>query len=263
MILTAWAGATDKGPHREINEDSFLAAPPVFVVADGMGGHAAGDLASQLAIGVFQGLTGGVSLTVDEATDALAQANQAILEAVRQDPGRAGMGTTVAGLVVVVAGGSEHWMVFNVGDSRVYRLVHGDLRQVTVDHSEAEELIAAGRLSREAARNYQRRNIVTRSLGSDPPAAVDSWVFPPDASDRFIICSDGLTTELRDSEISDIATMYSDPHLVAEKLVEKALEAGGHDNVTVVVVDGGSGSADEIDDTTAPRPLRIPESGHD
>lgn len=253
MIFGGWAGITDRGLLRAANEDAWLGAPPLFVVADGMGGHAAGDVASALAVDAFRPLTDKVALEVQDVLDALAEANRAILAAAA-DPDRSGMGTTATGLALVQAGGSEHWLVFNVGDSRVYRLLDGDLTQLTVDHSEAEELVEAGHLTRAQAREYRRRNVVTRSLGTDPAPVPDCWVFPPAAGERFLICSDGLTTEVEDERIGACLVEEPDAEGGARRLVELALDAGGRDNVTVIVVDGlSTGSLSEVEEDTIPR----------
>lgn len=254
MIAAAWGAVSDRGRVRAVNEDSMVAEPPVFIVADGMGGHAAGDLASRIAVDEFAVLAGAARLSVTDALAPVSRANQAILEAARQDRARAGMGTTIAGLVVVRAGGSEHWMAFNIGNSRVYRLSGDELQQLTADHSEAQELVASGLMSREEARVYRRRHIVTRSLGTEPPPEADCWIFPPEASERFIICSDGLTGELLDTEIAALAREIVDPQRLARALVDRALEAGGRDNVTVIVVDGQpGGGATPVDENTSPR----------
>ncbi len=232
----------------------MLAAPPLFLVADGMGGHAAGDVASQLAVESFAELTGRGPISVQEAMDAISAANTAILHGASANPDKTGMGTTLSGLVSVIAGGSEHWMVFNVGDSRVYRLAGGHLQQLTVDHSEVEEMVTAGRLTREQARGYGRRNVVTRSLGTDPEPVADSWVFPRAVDERFLICSDGLTNEVRDEEIERCLLDNLDPQAAAESLLQLALASGARDNVTAVVVDGTPDDGlFEVDDDTTPR----------
>ncbi len=254
MAVTSWGAVTDQGLVRTANEDALFADPPLFLVADGMGGHAAGDVASWTAIECFVDLVGHGPVSVQEAMDVVSAANTAILEEAAGHPDKAGMGTTLCGLVSVVAGGSEHWLVLNVGDSRVYRLKGGHLEQLTVDHSEAEEMVLAGRLTREQAREYRRRNVVTRSLGTDPEPVADSWVFPPVDGERFLICSDGLTTEIVDSEIERCLIDQADPQKAAETLVERALQAGGRDNVTVIVVDGESRSQTSlVDSDTTPR----------
>ena len=167
-------------------------------------------------------------------------------------------GFVAAGVVAVVAvAGTDHWAVFNMGDSRVYRLFEGELAQVTVDHSEVQELVSSGRLTAEEARTYRRRNVVTRSLGIDPPDAVDTWVFPPVPGERFLMCSDGLTGEVGDARIQEILGSVDDPQMAADLLVQAAIDAGGSDNVTVVVVDHRPGGPEVASGDTVPRSARV------
>jgi protein phosphatase len=237
ITVKAWGAVTNRGLVRPVNEDALLAEPPLFLVADGMGGHAAGDVASWTAVDSFVELISEGKITIEDTIGAVSTANTAILQVAAASPDKAGMGTTLSGLVSVLAGGSTHWLVLNVGDSRVYRLVGGLLEQLTVDHSEAEEMVTAGRLTREQARGYGRRNVVTRSLGTDPPPVADTWIFPPVAEERFLVCSDGLTNELTDSQIEDCLNGEPDPQRATERLLQMALSAGARDNVTVIVVD--------------------------
>ncbi|UQX86640.1 protein phosphatase 2C domain-containing protein [Jatrophihabitans telluris] len=237
MLRVNWGSATDVGRVRELNEDSVWAGPTLFVVADGMGGHAAGEVASDIAVSEFRRLSEQRPLSAEDIVAALRQANDRILEAGRQRRERSGLGTTVTGLGLVAAGGSTQWAVFNVGDSRVYRFADNLLSQLTVDHSAVQELVTAGELRREEARFHPRRNVVTRSLGSQPAPAADVWLFPPSPGERFLICSDGLTGELDDAEIARVLFDEPDPQRAAVALVEQANNAGGHDNTTVVVVD--------------------------
>lgn len=257
MMSVQWGSATDPGRVREMNEDSYLVAPNVFVVADGMGGHAAGEVASAIAVGEFRALAESSELRTEEIVEAIARANHQILESGRIHDTRKGMGTTLAGLGIVRAGGSSHWAVFNVGDSRVYHYVHGELHQVSVDHSEVQELISAGYITPEQAKTHPDRNVVTRSLGTDPAPVPDVWVFPPIAGERFLVCSDGLSRELDDAEIETILHREAVAQEAATALVTCAVEAGGRDNITVLVIDfAGSmtdGLAHEIDEDTAPR----------
>jgi len=250
MLTLKWGSASDVGRIRRLNEDSYLVAPSLFVVADGMGGHAAGEVASELAIAELRTLADQTTISAEDITAGLWRANERILKAGAARYDQFGMGTTVTGLAVVSAAGADHWAVFNVGDSRVYRFAGGILGQLTVDHSEVEELVAAGYLLREEARNHPRRNVVTRSLGSDPAPVPDIWVLPPRVGDRFVICSDGLTTEVEDADIARVMFDGDDPQRAADELVRRANESGGRDNVTVIVVhlvavtgrDAGAGS---------------------
>ena len=256
MMSVQWGSATDPGRVREINEDSYLVAPNLFVVADGMGGHAAGEVASAIAVGEFRALAERSELRTEEIAEAISRANRQILQSGARHHTRAGMGTTLAGLGVVRAGGTAHWAVFNVGDSRVYHYVHGELRQVSVDHSEVQDLITAGYITPDEAKTHPDRNVVTRSLGTEPAPVPDMWVFPPIAGERFLICSDGLSRELEDAEIQVILHAQTIAQEAAAALVSQAVEAGGRDNITVLVIDfAGStdGLSHEIDEDTAPR----------
>jgi protein phosphatase len=214
-------------------------------------------VASAIAVGEFRALAEQPELRTEEIAEAIARANRQILDSGTKHDGRRGMGTTLAGLGVVRAGGSAHWAVFNVGDSRVYHYVHGELHQVSVDHSEVQDLINAGYITPGEAKTHPDRNVVTRSLGTDPAPVPDLWVFPPVAGERFLICSDGLPRELEDYEIQTILHAETIAQQAATALVSRAVEAGGHDNVTVVVIDFAGNMAEalslEIDGDTAPR----------
>ena len=247
MIRFSHGAATSVGRVRRVNEDSFLVAPPIFVVADGMGGHGSGDLASTLAVQVLARYAGLRPLFTEAVLAALEEANRAIIE--QEAPKR--MGTTVAGLAGLETAGGDHLMVFNVGDSRVYRLSADGIEQLTVDHSEVQELVIAGVITREQARTHPRRNIVTRALGSEPALLADHWLLPAAGGDRFLICSDGLFTELPDELMVPLLSA-GPPQQAAEALVLAANDAGGHDNITAIVVDIESDN-DDADETTMPR----------
>lgn len=243
MLTLNWGSASDVGRVRDANEDSWIAEPSLFAVADGMGGHAAGEVASALAIAELAELADEDSLDSASVIDAIDRANERIVDASLRRRDRYGMGTTLTGVAVVSEGGRQQWAVFNVGDSRVYRFARGSLEQVTVDHSEVQELISAGRIDRAAARTHPRRNVVTRSLGSRPAPIADLWVLTPAAGDRLLVCSDGLTNELTDGSIAQVLESVPDAQDAAAELVRLANEAGGHDNVTVIVIDARDGDA--------------------
>ena len=217
-----------------MNEDSYLALPPLFAVADGMGGHGAGDLASRLAIETMTSAARIRPLSPEGVLAALDGANRAIVTY----EGARGMGTTITGLALLeTPGGTEQLMVFNVGDSRVYRLSGGHLDQVTVDHSEVQELVKAGVITRDQARIHPRRNIVTRALGTTPASRPDYWLLTAAAGDRYLICSDGLYSEVPDEHIASLLANGGSPQATADALVAAAEVAGGHDNITVIVID--------------------------
>ena len=259
----ATAARSDVGLRRELNEDSILAGERIWVVADGMGGHAAGDVASAYAVSSLSAADGLPELRPADVLDAIADANRRILEHTQHDPQAAGMGTTIAGIASVQVGGAAHWAIFNVGDSRVYRCHSGSLSRATVDHSEIEELVMAGKITEDEARHHQSRNVITRSVGSDPAPQVDLWVMPQIPGERFLVCSDGVTSELPDDRIAAVVLHEPDPRAAADRLVDEALAAGGRDNISVIIVDLDAeredlGGQDYTDEVTLPR-LRLQE----
>lgn len=250
-MRTSWGSATDRGGVREVNEDALLTFPPVFLVADGMGGHDAGDLASRIAVEEFAQLAGQRSATVDDVHACFARTADRIRG--EFTGGRQG-GTTVAGAAVAELDGEPYWLVFNVGDSRVYRWVDDELDQVSVDHTVAQELADAGVLAAEQVAAHPDRHVVTRALSTGEPPEPDYWLLPAGAHDRLLICTDGLTRELADDEIARVLATTVDPQRAAADLVADAVVRGGRDNVSVVVVDVGP--ARELPDElihTAPR----------
>lgn len=255
--------ASHVGAVRALNEDSCLAGAHLAVVADGMGGHARGDVASRLTIDAFRPLAERTDLAPDDVRRAVVAANTALLDDAREHPERDGMGTTVTGIALVDHFGSPHWLVFNVGDSRVYQVSDEGVRLLTHDHSEVQELVDAGRLTDAQARVHPLRNIVTRSLGTDPAPEMDLWLFPPNPGDTFLLCSDGLTNELDDDGILDLWRNRTSASAVtaADALVAAAVSAGGRDNVTVVVVRMASPDFDEAAlATTGPRSRFLEEN---
>ncbi|WP_270887068.1 PP2C family protein-serine/threonine phosphatase [Pedococcus sp. 5OH_020] len=236
--LTVRAGAaTDVGRVRDHNEDSLLADRRVFAVADGMGGHAAGEVASNIAVQTLAELAHVPRLRRQDLVEGLTLANRRILESVRRHPEQAGMGTTVTGVAVVDESGSEHWAVFNLGDSRVYRFADDRLSLLTVDHSEVQHLVDAGLITPQEALRHPLRNVVTRSLGLDTMPEVDVELRVPEPGERFVVCSDGLNGELSDDELAELLRRHDDPDAAAAALVQAAVDVGGRDNVSVVVVD--------------------------
>lgn len=236
MLNLSIGSASHTGMVRERNEDSALQSKQVFAVADGMGGHAAGDVASRIAIKALMRLAAKDELDSPAVVAAIAQANRDILDAISDDRKLSGMGTTLTGVAVAGQGDDARWVVFNVGDSRVYRFADDALTQVTTDHSEVEELVAAGRLTAAEAKVYPRRNVVTRSLGTFPAPTPDVWLREPIPGERFLICSDGLTLEVGADQIAAALREETDPQRAADRLVSEAVYAGGRDNVTVIVV---------------------------
>jgi protein phosphatase len=235
-----WGSATHEGRHRPQNEDHAHAGEGLFVVADGMGGHLAGEVASEMAVArLDERLPMLESNSLGDLVAAITEANVEIYQGSIDHPDQAGMGTTVTAIAVVAdAHDGEAFAVANVGDSRTYVLRHGRLRQLTIDHSFVQELVAEGAITRDEARTHPRRNIVTRALGIEPSVRVDSWTMPIIRGDRFLLCSDGLVDEITDAAITAILTADpDDPDAAARALVDAANEAGGRDNITVVIVD--------------------------
>jgi len=245
------------GRVRAINEDSFLAADPVFFVADGMGGHSFGDRASQAAIATIARLVpAGSEPSPDDVREAVASANLAVRDiSAPEDTGPSRAGTTLTGVARVITDTGPHWMVVNVGDSRVYNWDGRALRQLTVDHSAVQELLDTGIISADQARFHPERNVITRALGADDVVEPDVWVLPEAAVRTFVICSDGLTKELSDEIIASIVAGEvvfgeADGDSIARQLVEAADVAGGHDNITAIVVESHPEHDDvNIDDT--------------
>ncbi len=237
MISIASTALTHPGRVRTSNEDSLVVTERLAAVADGLGGHAAGEVASKIAVDRMRELGDVADLHPDHIIEAIADTNRLILAAVRENPDTAGMGTTITGVAAVTLDGVEHAAVFNVGDSRTYRLVEGDFAQVSVDHSEVQELQDAGQITAEDAASYPRRNIITRCLGTEPAPQPDLWVFVPSGTERFVLCSDGLSGEVADDAIAATVRENTDAEQAAESLLQQALDSGGRDNVTVIVVD--------------------------
>lgn len=251
-VAVTVGSATDVGCVRQVNEDASFGGGRVFLVADGMGGHAAGDVASALTVEVFATLEGEV-ITSEAVRGAVVRANEAVRAHAATHPESVGLGTTVAGLALL-EGPAPHWAVFNVGDSRVYLFRDGVLRQLTIDHSEVQELVDQGLLSPEEAAVHPSRHVITRAVGEETCPEVDVVVFPVATGGRFIACTDGLTTELADEEVAAILAANHPPQDTARILVRRALEQGGSDNVTVVVVDEpASGTSQRVSTATNPR----------
>lgn len=241
----SWGSRSDVGLVRGHNEDSFLVQDPVFAVCDGVGGHAAGEVASAIAVRTIS------QLAPDTADDArlgaaVEEANSAIISAAQSGQGRDGMGCTASAVVI----DGSRMAVAHVGDSRVYLLSGGVLVRITHDHSYVEELVDAGEITADEARVHPSRSIITRALGSDPDMYADHFTLDVHAGDRIIICSDGLSSMVPDAKIESVAISCATPQAAADTLVSAALEGGGHDNVTVIVVD-------VEDDGTAARHAKI------
>ena len=230
--LTSFGSRTDIGCLRDHNEDSLVVTPPLFAVADGMGGHAAGEVASEIAVRVLSELApehpDGAALG-----RAIEESNRAVIQAAREGRGRQGMGTTMTAAMLE----GERLVIAQVGDSRAYLLHQGKLQQLTRDHSLMADMIEAGQLTPEEARTHPQRSVITRALGSDAHLHPDIYEINVETGDRLLICSDGLSGMIFDDQIESTLRRVQDPQRCASQLVNEAIAAGGHDNVTVIVAD--------------------------
>ena len=258
MLQVVSGHRSDVGRVRRLNEDAVLAGARIWAVADGMGGHAAGDVASRLVIEELGALDASGPLRPADLVRCIGGANDRIVRHGAEHPKATGLGTTVTGLALVSVGGADHWAVFNVGDSRVYRVMDGQLSRATIDHSETEELVLEGVITPEQARTHHARNVVTRSLGMPAAPEVDVWVLPQTPGERFLICSDGLTGELDDGAISAIVDDHPAASPAADALVTAAVRHGGRDNVSVVVVNVEGTLQTEAEGDTNPHAKELP-----
>ena len=229
---TSFGSRTDVGYVRAHNEDSLIIIPPLFAVADGMGGHEAGEIASEITVNTLAELVPN-HLDAEGLTAAVEAANYNVLKAPRQGIGRDGMGTTLTAAMLE----GERLLIAQVGDSRAYLLHKGHLQQITRDHSLMADLIEAGQITPEEARVHPNRSVITRAIGSDIHMRPDIYELNVSAGDRVLLCSDGLSSMVSDHAIQAIMRRQSDPQHCADELVAAALENGGADNVTVIVTD--------------------------
>jgi protein phosphatase len=240
--IAASAGATDPGRRRRRNEDSFVIEPPLFAVADGMGGAQAGEVASRLAAGAVKESGADLEHLIQEA-------NRRVHQRSLEDPNASGMGTTLT----VAAVEDALVRIGHVGDSRAYLVRDGQLEQLTQDHSLVGELMRSGKLSAEEAVSHPQRSVITRALGTDPDVDVDTFAVEPRPGDLFLLCSDGLTTMVDDETIlSLVEERRADLDKLVRSLIKAANKGGGEDNITVVafeIADGQAPEADELEQT--------------
>lgn len=234
-VELAWGIDTHTGYRRRHNEDSLVAKPPIFAVADGMGGHSAGDVASKAVVSRLAEAATSEVTTAESIDAALKVATADISHAA--DHSQLGVGTTVTGAALMARNSVPHWAIFNVGDSRVYLFENHKLAQVTVDHSVVQELVDAGMISAGEAEEHPDSNIITRAVGFNTDPVTDYWLIPLRKGMRLLLCSDGLTKEVGFSRLEEHLAAGHSPDQTASLLVDSALEAGGRDNVTVIVVD--------------------------
>lgn len=259
---------TDVGRVREGNEDAYLVAPPVFVVADGMGGHDRGDVASRIVVEEFARLAetgydpqdgpGVVAATLREA-----QRRIASYDAEQRARGAEDFaaGTTAVVALLVEQDGAPGWLVANLGDSRAYRFSGGALDRVSVDHSVVQELVDSGAITEQDAAVHPERHVITRALGGEGSAEADYFVLPLASAERLLLCSDGINAMIDDQQIATILADAPDPRDAADRVVAAALAAGGRDNATAVVVDAVGMAEDRPSDSGAQRESLEPKLG--
>ncbi|HQR27937.1 MAG TPA: protein phosphatase 2C domain-containing protein [Nocardioides sp.] len=247
--------ASDVGKVRRVNQDACLVAPPVLVVADGMGGHAAGEVASRIVVETFDALAGSrhdLRSGAQAVVGTLAECQRRILEYSSAQgqgaPSRWYAGTTAVVALLVEEDGSPRWLVANLGDSRAYLLDGGRLAQVTVDHSLVQQLLDAGEIRAEEVATHPERHVVTRALGGPHAPEPDLFLLP--ATGRLLLCSDGVTGMLSDERLAELLASTRDPQQTADLVVEAAVAAGGIDNATAVVADVVGWAPPQEDDGT-------------
>lgn len=238
MIELRSGSASHVGKVRHMNQDLALEAGTLFGVADGMGGHVGGEIAARTAMETLrdafsraEGWPG-----ISDLVDAVGEANLAVWHQARADTELRGMGTTLTAMALVCEEDRAEIALVNVGDSRAYRLRAETFAQLTSDHTLVEEMVRTGELSARDAASHPRRHVLTRALGIEPEVEVDAWLVRPLDGDRLLLCSDGLINEVEDGAIAAVLAEVADPAEAAQELVKLALEHGGSDNVTVVVV---------------------------
>jgi PPM family protein phosphatase len=239
-MLGSFTGVTDPGRRRRRNEDAFVAEPPLFAIADGMGGAQAGEVASGLAAAVLEEATGD-DRGEERVAELIQEANRRVFQRSNEDAATSGMGTTMTVALV----GSDDTIAFgHVGDSRAYRIRGGELEQLTDDHSLVGELVRSGRLSPEEAEAHPQRSVITRALGTEPDVDVDTFTVEAEPDDVYLLCSDGLTDMISARDILAAVEAGATLDEAARALVNAANAGGGEDNITVVLF--------QIDGTAAP-----------
>jgi PPM family protein phosphatase len=245
------AAATDPGRRRRRNEDAYVVEPPLFAVADGMGGAQAGEIAAKIAAAVLR-----ESSDEEAVVELIKEANRRVYEAAAGDEARSGMGTTIT--AAIVEDGTVQ--IGHVGDSRAYRIREGRLEQLTEDHSLVAELVRSGKLSPEEADVHPQRSVITRTVGTDPDVDVDTFSVDARPGDVFMICSDGLTTMVADASILELVERNrASLDKTAKALVDAANKGGGEDNITIVLFEIGDGSSGVSEETATLPTIREPE----
>lgn len=251
-----WGAASDPGL-RQDNQDRYLISPPIFAVADGMGGHVGGAQASEQAIAQLAEAAHGPTVAVEQIRAALERADTEIMAMGEHVDLPTKPGTTVAGLALIENNGDPYWAVFHVGDSRIYRWTARRLERVSTDHSVVQELVYAGAITEEGALTHPQRHVITKALGFGDRGQADFTLMPVERGQRFLMCSDGLTEKVGDERIAELLAADVDEQTLAGRLVAEAVQAGARDNVTVVVVQvggqGEGGRVESLEEATIPR----------
>jgi len=256
--IGSYAGRTDTGRRRRRNEDSYVIAPPLFAVADGMGGAQGGEVASKLAAAALEDTDPGRLTGPARVASLIQEANRRVHERSSVDPATSGMGTTMTVALVE----SDGVVIGHVGDTRAYRVRDGRIQQLTDDHSLVNELLKSGKLSPEEAETHPQRSVITRAVGTDPDVDVDSFIVDAQAGDVFLICSDGLTAMVDDDDILHVVEHNRDNlDQVTKLLVAAANRGGGEDNITVVTFGIGAGGGADLGDTETMEAIVFPDPG--
>tara|TARA_X000000368_G_scaffold17026_1_gene13362 strand:- start:589 stop:1488 length:900 start_codon:yes stop_codon:yes gene_type:complete len=235
-----YGAATHVGNIRISNQDKFGITPNLAVVADGMGGHNGGEVAAEIAVTTLTNADKFQS--IDEFALLVQKAHHLIQARAQENINLDGMGTTLCALSeIITQETSKSIGAVNVGDSRIYLFTKDELHQISIDHSVVQELVDSGKITELEAKSHPQRNLITRSLGHQPTIEVDAWEIDPVIGDRYLLCSDGLTNEISDAEITEILSNQTDPQQAADELIQSALDNAGLDNVTAIVVDIISG----------------------
>ena len=246
LAIVEKAGLTDVGRQRQGNEDNYLEQPPLFAVADGMGGARAGEVASKIAVEMLADSAPADGSPERHLAEVTKEANRQIYEKAQADSELAGMGTTLTAALVT----GREVAIGHVGDSRLYRFRDGELERLTQDHSLVEEFVRQGKLTPEEAENHPQRSIITRALGPEPDVEVETYTHAGRAGDVYLICSDGLTGMVPEPRIAEILSESGSLDQAAHRLIEEANENGGKDNITAVLFRlGESGEEGEEGDT--------------
>lgn len=246
-VTFRWAGATERGKVRAVNEDNLVALPGVFVVADGMGGHSAGDVASALAVQRLGRLAERVPIPVEDVAPAIAELNSEI-HGRSGEAGQLGMGTTLVAAMLVDVGGDSEIVVLNVGDSRCYLADDAGFRRLTHDHSLVQEMVDAGTIDAAEAISHPDRNVVTRAVGIEAEVSADFVPLSRAARQRLVLCSDGVSGPIVDEQLAELASRTRPVDVAVDGIIAEVLAGRAADNATVLVVDVEWDTVDSDDD---------------